>query len=136
MKTFGIAIFLILILASSTCVIDANADHLKSKTSKDLRDIKPTDTTKTVKITKITKSRTLHVWNIVGVQVCAGTEKLYSPDLEIRSDQDTIKVTVWGLIMPKNCKTSEFFIRANDPDSITVIFLDLTPISQIRNEKI
>lgn len=129
-------VFLILMLSSSVCLVDVNADHLKSKTGKDLRDIKPIDTTKTVKVTKITKSRTLHAWSIVQVQVCAGSEKLYSPDLEIRSDEDTIKVTVWGLIMPKNCKTSEFFIRADDPNSISVSFLESTSSPQIRNEKL
>src|SRR5690349_14508925 len=103
----GVALVLSMLVSVGT--IDANADHLKTKPHKDLKEIKLTDTTKSVKITKITKSRTLHVWNIVEVKVCAGMEKLYSPDLELTSDKDSVQVTMWGLIMPKSCKINEFF---------------------------
>lgn len=138
MKIVGIiaCIFLALILFVGVNTDDANADHLKSKAPNYTKELKPIDVTKSVKITQITKSRTLHVWNIVQVQVCAGTEKLYSPDLELRSDRDVIKVTIWGLIMPKSCKTNEFFIRADDSNSISVSFLDSSTISQIRHEKV
>lgn len=137
MKIAGITLasFLVFVIFSGI-ISDANADHLKSKPAKNLQEIKPLDHTKTVKVTKITKSRTLHVWHIVEVQVCAGAEKLYSPDLQLSSDRDTIKVTIWGLIMPKSCKTNEFFIRADDPDSISVRFLDSAPTQQIGHEKI
>lgn len=130
----GISLALMLFVGSG--VGDANADHLKSKTAKDFKEIKLADATKSAKITKITKSRTLHVWSIVQVQVCAGAEKLYSPELELHSDQDVVKVTIWGLIMPKSCKTNEFFIRAENPDSISVSFLDSLASVQIRHEKI
>ena len=130
----GISLALMLFVGSGVC--EANADHLKSKTAKNFKEITLADVTKSVKIMKITKSRTLHAWSIVQVQVCAGAEKLYSPDLELRSDQDVVKVTIWGLIMPKSCKTNEFFIRAEDPGSISVSFLDSPASVQIRHEKI
>ena len=120
MLSVMLALWMLVIIGT----IDANADHLKTKPHKDLKEIKFTDTAKSVKITKITKSRTLHVWSIVEVQVCAGMEKLYSPDLELTSDKHSVQVTMWGLFMPKSCKINEFFIRAEDHDSISVGFLN------------
>jgi hypothetical protein len=124
MRTLGIVLAAILLLS---ILQYAEAKPIqKNQIKKDIKEIKnPTDS-KSVKITKISKSRTLHVWHIVEVQVCAGMEKLYSPDLELRSDRDTIQVTMWGLIMPKSCKSGEFFIAANNPDSISVLFSSQT----------
>lgn len=137
MRLAGIVLASFLVLAIFAGLANnVYADHLKSKTAKNLQEIKPLDYAKTAKVIKITKSRTLHVWSIVEVQVCAGAEKLYSPDLQLSSDRDTIKVTVWGLIMPKSCKANEFFIRADDPDSISVRFLDSNPTPQIGHEKV
>jgi hypothetical protein len=124
MKALGIALAILLILS---LVSYSEAKPIqKSQIKKDIKEIKTPTDSKSVKITQITKSRTLHIWHIVEVQVCAGMEKLYSPDLELRSDRDTIQVTMWGLIMPKSCKSGEFFIAANDPDSISVIFSSQT----------
>jgi len=118
MKTFGIVLAVVL-LCSMVVMPSVDAKQISKNQIK--KDIKITDS-KSVSITKISKSRTLHVWNIVTVQVCAGLERLYSPDLEIKSDRDTIQVTMWGLIMPKTCKSGEFFIAANDPSTISVGF--------------
>ncbi len=123
MKALGIALAAILVLSVLSI---AEAKPYKTPIKKDLKEIKDPLDSKSVKITKITKPRTLHIWYIIEVQVCAGMEKLYSPDLEIASDRDTIQVTMWGLIMPKSCKTGEFFISANDPSTISVGFTTQT----------
>lgn len=81
---------------------------------------------KTVKITDIRKTRFLPILYVVTLEVCAGKEKLYSPWLELKSDIDTIRVKVTGLIMSNSCKTAEFFILAKNPDSITVSFITLS----------
>jgi hypothetical protein len=75
-----------------------------------------------VKITQITKSRMLAILYIVTVEACAGRENMYSPELELKSDRDTLRVKMVGLIMPNACKSSDFFIRANNSDSISVSF--------------
>ena len=121
MKASGIALAMILALAIFSIQI-AEAKPAKTQIKKDIRDLKAPPDAKSAKIISISKSRTLHIWHIVGVQVCAGAEKLYSPDLELRSDRDTVQVTLWGLIMPKTCKSGEFFIAANNPDTISVSF--------------
>ena len=117
MNQLGIVLAVLLVVS----IIPAEAKQT-SQIKKDIRDIKAPADSKSVKILKITQTRTLHVWKIIHVQVCAGPEKLYSPELEIRSDRDTIRVTVWGLIMPNTCKTNDFFIMADDPNSVTVSF--------------
>jgi hypothetical protein len=121
MRLSGIILATFLVL-SVLAIDNAEAKTQKFLSKKDLKDFKITPSDKSVQITKISKSRTLHIWNIVEVKVCAGVEKLYSPDLELRSDRDVVQVTMWGLIMPKSCKSSEFFIAADNPDSISVIF--------------
>ena len=119
MKVLGIVLAVVL-LCSIVVIPSVDAKQISKNQIK--KDIKTITDSKSVSITKISKSRTLHVWNIVTVQVCAGLERLYSPDLEIKSDRDTIQVTMWGLIMPKTCKSGEFFIAANDPSTISVGF--------------
>jgi hypothetical protein len=125
MKAIGIVLALIL-SASMFAVGDVYAKpSSKNQIKKNLKESKIPSEVKTVTITKVSKSRTLHIWHIVEIQVCAGAEKLYSPDIELRSDRDTIQVTVWGLIMPNTCKIGEFFIAANDADSISVRFASM-----------
>jgi hypothetical protein len=124
MRTLGIVLSAVLLL-SILQYADAKPIQ-KNQIKKDIKELKTPTDSKSVKITKISKSRTLHIWHIVEIQVCAGMEKLYSPDLEIKSDRDTMQVTMWGLIMPKSCKSGEFFIAANDPSTISVIFSSQT----------
>ena len=116
-----LAVLMAAILVLSLFAVPSEAIKPKSL-KKDFKDIKTPIQEKSVKITKISKPRTLHIWYIAEVQVCAGSEKLYSPELELSSDRDTIQVTMWGIIMPKSCKSGEFFIAANDPDSISASF--------------
>lgn len=121
MRILGMLLTTFLVL-SILAIDNAEAKPQKNLAKKDIRDFKITPTDKSVQINKISKPRTLHVWYVVEIKVCAGMEKLYSPDLELRSDRDVVQVTLWGLIMPKSCKSNEFFIAANDPDSISVVF--------------
>ena len=121
MKAIGIVLAALLVFTVLS-VQYVEAKPVKNQIKKDIKEIKTPIDAKSVKITQISKSRTLHVWHIITVQVCAGPENLYSPDLEIKSDRDTIQVTMWGLIMPKTCKSGEFFIAANNPDTISASF--------------
>lgn len=121
MRLSGIILVSFLVLSVLT-INTAEAKPQKYSIKKDIKDFKTMQTDKSAQISKISKSRTLHVWHIVEVKVCAGMEKLYSPDLELRSDRDVVQVTLWGLIMPKSCKSGEFFIAANDPNSISIVF--------------
>ncbi|MGQ0605661.1 MAG: hypothetical protein ACT4OD_01735 [Candidatus Nitrosotenuis sp.] len=124
MRASGVllAMFLTMSLLAVNHVDATTESKSKHSIKKDIKEIRKLIDDKTVKITKISKSRTLHIWHIVEIQVCAGMENLYSPDLELHSDRDSIQVTIWGLIVPKSCKTTEFFIAADDPDSISVNF--------------
>lgn len=121
MKASGITLTILLVLAVFSIQF-VEAKPVKTQIKKDIKDLNAPLDAKSAKIISISKSRTLHIWHIVGVQVCAGAEKLYSPDLELRSDRDVVQVTMWGLIMPKTCKSGEFFIAANNPDTISVSF--------------
>lgn len=122
MRISGILLATFIVL-SVLAIDNADAKPQKSSVKKDIRDFIKVSTDKSAQITKISKPRTLHVWHIVEIKVCAGVEKLYSPDLELRSDRSVVQVTLWGLIMPNSCKSGEFFIAANDPNSISVRFI-------------
>ena len=117
-KTTVFVFIIIASLFSST----AFADSYKSKANfKGIKEIQ-NQLDKSVLITKITKSRFLQVLYIVTIETCAGKDKLYSPELELKSDKESITIKISGLIMPKTCRTGEFFIRAGNPDSISVSF--------------
>lgn len=119
-KMAGLLVFvLVLSLFSSSALADSKITYKPKAT---LKDIKNPVQEKTVKITKITKSRLLQVLYVVTIETCAGKSKLYSPELEMRSDKESLTVKISGLIMPNTCRTSEFFIRADDPDSISIGF--------------
>ncbi len=128
LKVLGLALSAILVLTVLFGMVFAekNTDQYKQKTKdqtkKDIKEIKKPSEDKTVKITKITKSRTLSILHIVSLEICAGRERLYSPEIDLKSDRDSITVKISGLIMPKTCKSSEFFMRAEDPSSITAGF--------------
>ena len=112
---------LVLLLLFSITVAEGREPN---QTKKNFPDIKTHHESKSVKILRIKQTRMLHVWTIVLVQVCAGDEKLYSPELEIRSDRGTFRTVMSGLIMPNSCKSGNFFIMADDPESINVQFVD------------
>ncbi len=120
-----LGVFLVLPLLTGSFFAEAKTDEPITSVKKDIKEIKKPSQDKSVKITSITKSRMLAILYVVGVEVCAGKDKLYSPELNLSSDRDSITVKVAGLIMPKACKTAEFFIRANNPNSITVEFADV-----------
>ena len=115
-------ILVLTILAGTSFGELKNDQKTKPSAKNDQREVKNPNEDRTVKITTIKKSRMLSVIHIVGVEVCAGKEKIYSPELNLRSDRESMTVKVSGLIMPKMCKNAEFFMRANDPDTISVSF--------------
>jgi hypothetical protein len=125
-KVSGLILGMILVLPflTGSFFAEAKTDEPITSVKKDIKEIKKPSQDKSVKITSITKSRMLAILYVVGVEVCAGKDRLYSPELNLSSDRDSITVKVAGLIMPKACKTAEFFIRANNPNSITVEFVD------------
>lgn len=119
------AVMLVLALFANTAFAEQKNQEYKIKKyaiKKNIRDLNSPDDGKTVKVTQITKSRMLAILYIVTVEACAGRERLYSPELELKSDRDTLRVKIVGLIIPNTCKSNDFFIRANNPDSITVGF--------------
>ncbi len=122
MKALGLALSLILIPIVLAGMAFAESNEQTDSPKKDIKEIKTPSEDRTVKITSIKKSRMLSILHIVGIEVCAGREKLYSPELDLKSDRDSITVKVSGLIMPQMCKDGEFFIRANDPSTISVGF--------------
>lgn len=126
-KVSGLILGIILVLPflTGSSFAETNTDASITSVKKDIKEIKKPSQDKSVKITSITKSRMLAILYVVGVEVCAGKDRLYSPELNLISDRDSITVKVAGLIMPKACKTAEFFIRANNPNSITVEFADV-----------
>lgn len=113
-------------LLSGSALADSKNYPLKAPL-KYMREIQNPAEDKTVTITKIAQSRFLQVLHIVTIETCAGKDKLYSPELVIKSDNDYVTVKVSGLIMPKTCKTNDFFIRANNPNSISVSFSTINP---------
>lgn len=126
MKALTGLILIMVFLPSLFSSVAFGGERISYKTIKELREFSAPTEDKTVKIISITKTRWLPILYVVGVEVCAGKDKLYSPQLELKSDRETLKVKVAGLIMPNTCKTAEFFIRANNPDSISVSFF--TPV--------
>jgi len=127
-KTVGLlALIIALSLFSGSVLADSKSYPPKTTALKYMREIQNPSDDKTVTITKITQSRFLQVLHIVTIEICAGKDKLYSPELMIKSDNDSLTVKVSGLIMPKTCKTNDFFVRANNPNSISVIFSNVNP---------
>ncbi len=118
---FGISLLLSLLTTSFS--VEAKTDEHKLITiKKDIKEIKKPSQDKSAKIITIIKSRMLAILYVVEIEVCAGKDKLYSPELDLRSDMDSITVKLAGLIMSNTCKTADFFIRANNPNSISVNF--------------
>lgn len=116
------ALLLVFVLVMSLFSSSYHAEAKPSSKVPTLRGVQnPTDD-KSVKIIKTTQSRFLQVLYIVTVEICAGKDKLYSPELSIKSDTDSIIVKISGLILPKTCRNNDFFIRADNPDTISVIF--------------
>lgn len=114
-------------LLSSPVLADSKAISKGKPNLKHIKEIQVPLEGKSVKITKITQSRFLQVLYIVTIETCAGIGKLYSPELILKSDKESIALKISGLIMPKVCRTSEFFIRADNPNSISVIFSNTNP---------
>jgi hypothetical protein len=122
-KTAGLLAFIVVLsLFSNSILADSKINYAPKTNLKDIKEIEKTKEEKAVKITKITKSRLLQILYLVAFETCAGKDRLYSPELELKSDKESLTLKVSGLIMPKTCRTGEFFIRANNPASISISF--------------
>lgn len=127
-KTSGLLVLIIVLsLFSNSILADSQINYNPKTNFKDIKEIQNQLEDKSVKIIKITKSRFLQILHIVTIETCAGKDKLYSPELVLKSDKESLTVKISGLIMPKICRTNEFFIRANNPDSISVSFSNINP---------
>ena len=126
-KTAGLLVFIIVVSLFLSSALADSKNYTPKTTLKYIKEIQNPSEDKSVTITKITQSRFLQILHIVTIETCAGKDKLYSPELEIKSDKDSLTVKISGLIMPKTCRTNEFFIRANNSDSIFVIFSNTNP---------
>jgi len=116
---------LLMSLLSNPILADAKTTSKSNPNLKHIKEIQMPLEDKSVKITKITQSRFLQVLYIVTIETCAGKGKLYSPELILKSDKESITLKISGLIMPKACRTNEFFIRADNPNSISVSFSNI-----------
>jgi hypothetical protein len=76
---------------------------------------------RSVKITNVV-TKTIPTSHTVTIKVCAGTENIYNPEIYLKSDRDSSRMNVWGLVKSNVCKTSDISIFANDPSTISVAF--------------
>jgi len=74
---------------------------------------------RSIKITKIATTTDQHT---VTVQVCAGKNNLYNPEISIRSDTQSSDVKIWGLVKPSACKVNDFSVQSKNKSSIRVTF--------------
>lgn len=114
-------------LLSGPILADSKTPSKNNQSPKYIKEIQKPPEDKSVKITKIIQSRFLQVLYVVTIETCAGKEKMYSPELILKSDKESVTLKISGLIMSNTCRTSEFFIRAGDPASISVVFSNVNP---------
>ena len=74
---------------------------------------------RSVRITKIATTSTQHTTTI---QVCAGKNNLYNPEISIQSDTKSSDVKIWGIVKSSTCKVSDFSVQAKNKNSIRVAF--------------
>jgi len=74
---------------------------------------------RSVKITRIATTTTQHT---VAIQVCAGKNNLYNPEISIRSDAKSSDVKIWGIVKSGTCKVSDFSVQAKNKNSIRAEF--------------
>ena len=67
-------------------------------------------------------------------EVCASAQKIYVPDILIKSDSQTQHYEMPENIEPNTCTLSTTFIRAANPDSIRVTLLNKGDVSGILSE--
>lgn len=125
-KIAGLLAFIMVMSLFSSPMADAKPNSAKPNL-KYIKEIQTPLEDKSVKITKIIQSRFLQVLYVVAIETCAGKDKLYSPELILKSDKESITLKISGLIMPKACRANEFFIRADNPNSISVSFSNTNP---------
>lgn len=67
-------------------------------------------------------------------EVCASAQKIYVPDILIKSDSETQHYEIPENIEPNTCTLSTTFIRAANPDSIKVTLLNKGDVSAVLSE--
>jgi len=67
-------------------------------------------------------------------EVCASTQKIYVPDILIKSDSETQHYEIPENIEPNTCALSTTFIRAANPETIKVTLLNKGDVSNVLSE--
>ena len=67
-------------------------------------------------------------------EVCASTQKIYVPDILIKSDSETQHYEIPENIEPNTCTLSTTFIRAANPNTIQVTLLNKGDVSNVLAE--
>jgi len=64
---------------------------------------------------------------IPDIEICTGSQRLVSPEIIISSDVEEIPISIGYVIAPNSCREyNHAKIRANDPDTISVQFVEKT----------
>lgn len=69
-----------------------------------------------------------------GFEVCASFLRIYVPDVIIKSDSETQRYEIPQNVDPNTCVLSTTFIKASDPNSITVKLLNKGDISKLLSD--
>jgi predicted nucleic acid-binding Zn-ribbon protein len=64
-------------------------------------------------------------------EICAGSQKIFVPEVLIKSDSQTQRYEIPDNIAPNSCLLSATFIKASDPNSIKVTLLNKGDISKL-----
>jgi len=67
-------------------------------------------------------------------EICAASQKIFVPEVLIKSDSETQRYEIPDNIEPKSCLLSATFIKASDPNSINVILLNKGDISKLLSD--
>ena len=67
-------------------------------------------------------------------EICAASQKIFVPEVLIKSDSQTQRYEIPDNIAPNSCLLSATFIKAADPNSITVTLLNKGDISKLLSD--
>ena len=70
----------------------------------------------------------------LGFEVCASFLRIYVPDVLIKSDSETQRYEIPQNVEPNTCILSTTFIKASDPNSITVKLLNKGDVSKLLSD--
>jgi peptidoglycan hydrolase CwlO-like protein len=66
----------------------------------------------------------------VAFELCSSTQKIYVPDILIKSDSETQRYEIPETVAPNTCIVSATFIKATDPNTIKITLLNKGDISK------